>query len=154
MIKRIFLFLKQKNRANDSENSISNMTPEEIYQAFDYDDDKPWLWKDHEISINKDNCPSRCTTWSSEPKELDQYKFTASEVIWDDSHDTFSLYRCQACKTFYLWHWHEEIDWDDSNDSATTVVRSLPEADLVAIRYMLATSPSSMKFKRFLEALV
>ena len=22
-----------------------NMTPEEIYQAFDYDDDKPWLWK-------------------------------------------------------------------------------------------------------------
>ncbi len=22
-----------------------NMTPEEVYQAFDYDDDKPWMWK-------------------------------------------------------------------------------------------------------------
>ena len=23
-----------------------NMTTEEVYYAFDYDDDKPWLWKD------------------------------------------------------------------------------------------------------------
>ena len=22
-----------------------NMTPEEVNQAFDYDDDKPWMWK-------------------------------------------------------------------------------------------------------------
>ena len=22
-----------------------NMTPEEVYYAFDYDDDKPWLWR-------------------------------------------------------------------------------------------------------------
>ena len=23
-----------------------NMTPEEVYYAFDYDDDKPWLWEE------------------------------------------------------------------------------------------------------------
>ena len=22
-----------------------NMTPDEIYQAFDYEDEKPWMWK-------------------------------------------------------------------------------------------------------------
>ena len=104
--------------------------------------------------LNKENCPTRCSTWSSNPKDLDQFNFADNKLIWDDSHDTFSLYQCQTCDSYYLWHWHEEIDWSDGNDSASTCARSLRSADLIAMQYFLATQPSHSEFKRFLEALV
>ena len=59
MIKWLIKCLPRRSRASDMDGlkpqSIAeilkrapkgNMTPEEVYYAFDYDDDKPWLWKD------------------------------------------------------------------------------------------------------------
>jgi hypothetical protein len=104
--------------------------------------------------LQKDNCPARCSTWSAKAQDLGQFNFSESELIWDDSHDTFIVYECQTCGSHYLWHWHEEIDWDNGNDSASTCARSLRDADLIALRYFQGTQPLHPEFKRFLEALV
>lgn len=45
------LFPKRKSDAEEALSSLyekapkGNMSPSEVYKAFDYDDDKPWLWK-------------------------------------------------------------------------------------------------------------
>ena len=41
--------------------------------------------------LHKDNCPTRCPTWSSKAQDLGQFNFSESELIWDDSHDTFMV---------------------------------------------------------------
>ena len=58
MIKWLIKCLPRRSRASDidglKQETIEeilkrapkgNMTPEEVYYAFDYDDDKPWLWR-------------------------------------------------------------------------------------------------------------
>lgn len=63
MIKWLIKCLPRRSRASDMDGlkpeSIAdilkrapkgNMTPEEVYYVFDYDDDKPWLWKEWEFS--------------------------------------------------------------------------------------------------------
>lgn len=58
MIKWLIKCLPRRSQASDmdglAEETIEDiikcapkgdMTPEEIYYAFDYDDDKPWLWR-------------------------------------------------------------------------------------------------------------
>ena len=58
MIKWLIKCLPSRSRASDMDGlkplsmtelykraPKGNVTPEEVYYAFDYDDDKPWLWK-------------------------------------------------------------------------------------------------------------
>jgi hypothetical protein len=58
MIKWLIKCLPRRSRASDVDSvesetlevipnraPKSNMTAEEVYYAFDYNDDKPWLWK-------------------------------------------------------------------------------------------------------------
>ena len=58
MIKWLIKCLPRRSRASDMDDlkqetiedilkrsPKGNMTPKEVYYAFDYDDDKPWLWR-------------------------------------------------------------------------------------------------------------
>ena len=64
------------------------------------------------IVLTAENCPSNCSAWTGNPSHLGPHNFEDPITLWDESHDQFRVYMCNNCKTYFLWHWHEEIGWD------------------------------------------
>lgn len=104
------------------------------------------------VVITRDNCPSNCGSWSGETQTGHTYNFSSGGVLWDDSHNQFRLYQCMTCKTWYLWHWHEEIDWVEGDDSSSMVAISITDADVIAIKYFRDNAPNHQEYLKFLQA--
>ena len=106
------------------------------------------------VLLHKGNCPTKCSSWNPNADEENKFNFTYLKELWDESHDQFRLYRCETCETYYLWHWHEEIDWDDGADSISICARSITDADRIAMKFFEENAPRHPDYLKFLHAKV
>jgi hypothetical protein len=104
--------------------------------------------------LNKGNCPTKCETWDAKPASKNEFNFSEKAVLWIDSHDSFRLYQCDTCDTWYLWHWHEETDWEDGHDPVYHWFRSISDADVIAIKFFYQNAPKHDEFRNFLLATI
>ena len=102
------------------------------------------------VQIGASQCPSKCGSWRPNSDDECDFNFTLQKQLWDESHDQFRLYLCESCNTHYLWHWHEEIGWDDSDDSVSIYARPISNADVIAANYFAANEPLGKAFRSFL----
>ena len=104
------------------------------------------------VTLHKDNCPINCRSWNPNADEDGNFNFTFVKELWDESHDQFRLYRCEACKTLYLWHWHEEIGWDGGGDPVSICAKAISDADRVAMQFFEEQAPHHPQYLKFLHA--
>lgn len=104
------------------------------------------------VILHKGNCPSKCSAWNPNTDDENEFNFNYLKELWDESHDQFRLYRCETCETYYLWHWHEEIGWEGGGDSVSIVVRSITDADRIAMKFFEERAPHHPDYSKFLHA--
>lgn len=106
------------------------------------------------IVLNKGNCPTKCGTWDASSASENKFNFSEKAFLQNDSHDDFKLYQCETCGSWYLWHWYEEIDWENGHDPVSTCSRSISDANVIAIKFFYQNAPKHGDFRKFLHALI
>ncbi len=86
------------------------------------------------------NIPFQCKLWQKEPLTSEDLilkgNFDQLKTYSEENHDWRYLLKCKECGQLYLYEFHEEVDWADSEDSiyCTFVpVETAEESDEIAL---------------------
>lgn len=59
---------------------------------------------------------SGCERCRSTPSSFDDLAIVRVRLLWDSSHSSFELTRCESCRQGYLKQFHEILDWSGGED--------------------------------------
>ena len=61
-----------------------------------------------------------CTRCRSVPVRFEDLSIVAVRILWNSSHSSFELWRCESCGQSYLNQFHEILDWSGGEDDIWT----------------------------------